>query len=79
MKEQPYSAQILNDPSVQHTGAHFTFLNRIQPNEKKSTGKFWIQEKQLIPLSFQKKNCKQNSSKSTLVTAFEIYQDGEKK
>ena len=33
MKEQPYSSQILNDPRVQHTGAQFSFLNRMRPNE----------------------------------------------
>ena len=33
MKEQLYSSQILNVPSVQHTGAQFSFLNRIRPNE----------------------------------------------
>ena len=33
MKEQPYTSQILNDPSVQHTGAQFSFLNRMRPNE----------------------------------------------
>ena len=33
MKEQLYSSQILNDPSVQHTGAQFSFLNRMRPNE----------------------------------------------
>ena len=64
MKEQPFSSQILNDPRVQHTGAQFSFLNRMRPTEntKKSTRKFWIQGKQLIPLSCQK-NCQQNSLK----------------
>ena len=33
MKEQPYSSQILNDPRVKHTGAQFSFLNRMRPNE----------------------------------------------
>ena len=33
MKEQLYTSQILNDPSVQHTGAQFSFLNRMRPNE----------------------------------------------
>ena len=33
IKEQPYSSQILNDPRVQHRGAQFSFLNRMQPNE----------------------------------------------
>ena len=33
IKEQPYSSQILNDPRVQHRGAHFSFLNRMRPNE----------------------------------------------
>ena len=33
MKEQPYTSQILNDPSVQHTGAQFSFLNRMRPKE----------------------------------------------
>ena len=33
MKEQPYSSQMLNDPSVQHRGAQFSFLNRMRPNE----------------------------------------------
>ena len=33
MKEQPHSLQILNDPRVQHTGAQFSFLNRMRPNE----------------------------------------------
>ena len=33
MKEQPYSSEILNDPRVQHTGAQFSFLIRMQPNE----------------------------------------------
>ena len=33
MKEQPYTSQILNDPSVQHTSAQFSFLNRMRPNE----------------------------------------------
>ena len=37
MKEQPYSSQILNDPRVHHTGAQFSFLNRMRPNE--NTGK----------------------------------------
>ena len=57
MKEQLYSPQILNDPSVQHTGAHFSFLNHMPSNEntKKEYRKFWIQGKQLIPLSCQKK------------------------
>ena len=26
LKEQPYTSQILNDPSVQHTGAQFSFF-----------------------------------------------------
>ena len=34
MKEQPYSSQILNDPRVQHTGAHFSFLNRMRLKKK---------------------------------------------
>ena len=33
IKEQPYSSQILIDPRVQHTGAQFSFLNRMRPNE----------------------------------------------
>ena len=33
MKEKPYTSQILNDPSVQHTGAQFSFLNHMRPNE----------------------------------------------
>ena len=33
MKEQLYTSQILNDPSVQHTGAQFSFLNRMRPNK----------------------------------------------
>ena len=33
MKEQPYYSQFLNDPRVQHTGAQFSFLNRMRPNE----------------------------------------------
>ena len=33
MKEQPYSSHILNDPRVQHTGAQFSFLNLMRPNE----------------------------------------------
>ena len=33
MKEQPYSSQILTDPRVQHTGAQFSFLNRMCANE----------------------------------------------
>ena len=33
MKEQPYTSQNLNDPSVQHSGAQFSFLNRMRPNE----------------------------------------------
>ena len=33
MKEQPYSSQILIDPRVQHTGAQFSCLNHMQPNE----------------------------------------------
>ena len=33
MKEQPCSSQILNDPRVQHTGAHFSFLNPMRPKE----------------------------------------------
>ena len=33
MKEQPYCAQIQNDPRVQHRGAQFSFLNRMRPNE----------------------------------------------
>ena len=33
MKEQPYSSQILNDSRVQHKGAQFFFLIRMQPNE----------------------------------------------
>ena len=33
MKEQPYTSQMLNDPSVQHTGAQFSFFNRMQRNE----------------------------------------------
>ena len=33
MEEQPYTSQILNDPSVQHIGAQFSFLNRMRPNE----------------------------------------------
>ena len=33
MNEQPYSSQILNDPSVQHRGAQFSFLNSMRPNE----------------------------------------------
>ena len=33
MKEQPYTSQILNNPSVQHTGAQFSFLNRMRPKE----------------------------------------------
>ena len=33
MKEQPYCSQILNDPRVQHSGAQFSFLNPMRPNE----------------------------------------------
>ena len=33
MKEEPYSSQILNNPRVRHTGAQFSFLNRMRPNE----------------------------------------------
>ena len=33
MKGQPLSQQILSDPRVQHTGAQFSFLNRMRPNE----------------------------------------------
>ena len=33
MKEQPYFSQILNDPRDQHTGAEFSFLNRMRTNE----------------------------------------------
>ena len=33
MKEQPYTSPIENDPSVQHTGAQFSFFNRMRPNE----------------------------------------------
>ena len=33
MKGQPYTSQILNDLSVQHTGAQFSFLIRMRPNE----------------------------------------------
>ena len=32
MKEQPYTSQILIFPSV-HTGAQFSFLNRMRPNQ----------------------------------------------
>ena len=38
MKEQPYTSQILNDASVQHTGAQFSFLNRMQRNENTKKG-----------------------------------------
>ena len=33
MKEQRYTSQIVNDPNFQHTGAQFSFLNRMRPNE----------------------------------------------
>ena len=33
MKEQPYTPKFLNDPSVQHTGAQLSFLDRMRPNE----------------------------------------------
>ena len=33
MKEQPYFSQILNYPRVPHTGAQFSFLNRMRSNE----------------------------------------------
>ena len=33
MKEQPYSSHIPNDPRVQYTGAQFSFLNLMRPNE----------------------------------------------
>ena len=33
MKEQTHSSQILDDPGVQHTGAQFSFLSRMRPNE----------------------------------------------
>ena len=37
MKEQPYTSKILNDPNVQHTCAHFCFLNCMRPNENTKT------------------------------------------
>ena len=70
MKEQPYVSEQLNDPIVQHTGAEFSFLLA------KGNRKFWIQGKQMIPLSFQK-TCEQNSSKSYLAGDSKIYDDGE--
>ena len=33
MKEQQYTSQILNDSRVHHTGAQFSFLNRMRPNK----------------------------------------------
>ena len=33
MKEQPYSSQIVNYPSVQHTGAQFSFFSLMRPRE----------------------------------------------
>ena len=33
MKEQPYTSQNLNDPTVQHTGAQFSYLNRMRLNK----------------------------------------------
>ena len=33
MEEQPYSSQTLNYPTVQHTGAQFSFLNCMRPSE----------------------------------------------
>ena len=33
LKERPCFPQFLDDPSVQHTGAQLSFLNRMRPNE----------------------------------------------
>ena len=33
MKEQPHSSLIISGPRVQHTGAQFSFFNRMRPNE----------------------------------------------
>ena len=78
MKEQPHTSQILNDPSVQHTGAQFSFLIRIRPNEntKKEYQEIFDKRETIDPTEMSK-NCEQNSSKSYRFSASEIYQDGE--
>ena len=65
MKEQPYTSQILNDPSVQHTGAHISFLNRMRPNEdtKKEYQEILDTRETIDPTELSKKT-EQNSSKS---------------
>ena len=65
MKEQPYTSQILNDPSVQHTGAQSSFLNRMRPNENnKKEYQEILDTRETIDPTELSKNCEQNSSKS---------------
>ena len=77
MKEQPYTSKFLNDPSVQHTGAQLSFLDRMRPNEytNKRTDILYTRET-TDPTELQK-NCEQNSSKFQHDSATKIYQDGE--
>ena len=76
MTEQPYTSQILNDPSVQHTGAQFSFLIRMRSNEntKKEYQEILDTRDTTDHTELSKKISKeilQNFSAS------EIYQDGE--
>ena len=66
MKQQPYTSPILNDPRVQRTGAKFSFLNRMRPNEdtKKEYQEILDTRETIDPTELSKKNCEQNSSKS---------------
>ena len=59
-----HTSQILNFPSVQHTGAQFAFLNRMQPNEntEKEYQEILDTRETNDPTELSKKNCKQNSS-----------------